>query len=58
MKRRKISIADFILLTVLGIFALVCFFPFYQTVILSFSTMTAVGTQRVFLYPVSIDFGA
>jgi putative aldouronate transport system permease protein len=58
MKRRKVSIADLILLMFLGIFALVCFFPFYQTVILSFSTMAAVGTQRVFLYPVSVDFGA
>jgi putative aldouronate transport system permease protein len=58
MKRRKVSAADFVILLFLGIFALVCFFPFYQTVILSFSTMAAVGTQRIFLYPVSIDFGA
>jgi putative aldouronate transport system permease protein len=58
MKRRTISIADIIILLFLGMFALVCFFPFYQTVILSISSVADVASQKILLYPKSINLGA
>jgi putative aldouronate transport system permease protein len=59
MKRqRKFNFVDFVILLFLGIMTLVFLFPFYQTVILSFSKLGDIGTQKIFLAPVSFDLGA
>lgn len=55
---RKFSIVDFVITLTLGILALVSIFPFYQTLIMSLSSLGDISTQRVFLYPVSIDFSS
>ena len=56
--KRKNHAADIIIITFLGILAVISLFPFYQTLILSFSKLSDIGTQRIFLYPVSIDFSS
>lgn len=55
---KKISAADLVIKAVLLLLALAALFPFYQTVLLSFSRQGDVYRQTVFLYPEHIDFSA
>ncbi|GHU02424.1 protein LplC [Spirochaetia bacterium] len=57
-KNRRINIVDSIILVLLGFLTIISFFPFYHTVILSFSKMSDVGTQKIFLFPVSFDLSS
>jgi putative aldouronate transport system permease protein len=56
--KQKFYLADMLILGILGIFAIVSIFPFYETVILSFAKVSDIGTQKVFLYPISFDLSA
>ncbi|GHU90812.1 ABC transporter permease [Spirochaetia bacterium] len=57
-KNRRIDMVDLIILIFLGLISIISIFPFYQTVILSFSKMSDVGTQKIFLFPVSFDLSS
>jgi putative aldouronate transport system permease protein len=58
MKSRGFNLADAILLVFLGMAALVCVFPFYQTVVMSFSSIKDIAGGRVLLFPTRINFSA
>lgn len=58
MKKKKRSVADIIIKVLLGLIAIIALFPFYQTVLLSLSKQGDMYSQKVFLYPVHIDFSA
>ncbi|MDR1904834.1 MAG: carbohydrate ABC transporter permease [Treponema sp.] len=55
---RRFSLVDFMLLLIMGFFALVCAFPFYQTAIISLSRAGDLEKQIVYLVPSSIDASA
>lgn len=55
---KKFSLPNIIITVILGIMALISIFPFYQTLLVSLSSNGDLSTQKVFLYPVSIDFSA
>jgi putative aldouronate transport system permease protein len=56
--KRKIDLPNLLISTVLGIIAVICVFPFYQTLLVSLSSAGDINTQKVFLYPISIDFSS
>lgn len=58
MKKRKFSAADFIIKLIIGIFALLSIFPFYQTITISLSREGDKYLRPVFLLPIHIDFSA
>jgi putative aldouronate transport system permease protein len=58
MKRHKFDFVDFLILLVLGIAAIICVFPFYQTIVLSISSITDIATKKVLLFPSSINLSA
>lgn len=56
--KKKFDIVQFIIKIILGIVALISVFPFYNTVLVSFSQMSDVATRKVLLYPVSFDLSS
>lgn len=58
MKKHRLDPVDCVLLIFLGITALFCIFPFYQTMILSFSSISDIAGGRVFLFPSSFNISA
>lgn len=55
---KKFSTAEFVIKVALGIVAIVSLFPFYQTLLLSFSREGDKFSQAVFLFPVHFDVSA
>jgi putative aldouronate transport system permease protein len=55
---QKFNLADCIILLFLGLLTLLFFFPFYQTVILSFSRAGDIQPGKLFMLPVSFDLAA
>jgi putative aldouronate transport system permease protein len=55
---RKFNLADAVILVFLGLMTLIFLFPFYQTVILSFSRAGDLQSGKVFIVPVSFDLSA
>ncbi|GHU18739.1 putative ABC transporter permease protein YtcP [Spirochaetia bacterium] len=58
MNKRKFSFADFLLLTFLGCGALICLFPFYQTIVLSLASPADIAAGKVLIIPKSFDISA
>lgn len=58
MLKKKFDVPNAIITVILGIIAIVTLFPFYQTVMLSFSTVIDAGSSKVFLYPSKFDVSA
>lgn len=56
--RQRINLTNVLLALALGILAILAIFPFYQTLIVSFSTLNDRGSGHIFLWPRSIDFSA
>ncbi len=56
--KNKLSIANLIITLFLGCLALLALFPFYQTLMLSFSTISDSNSGRLFLYPATFDLSA
>lgn len=56
--KRTLSFPDVVLALLLGILALLTIFPFYQTFIVSFSSLSDVGSGHIFLWPQSIDLSS
>lgn len=52
------SLANLFITLFLAILALLAFFPFYQTLMLSFSTVADAGSSRLFLYPSTFDLSS
>jgi putative aldouronate transport system permease protein len=55
---RKFNLADAVILVFLGFMTLIFLFPFYQTVILSFSRAGDLQAGKVFIVPLSFDLSA
>lgn len=55
---QKINKVNLIISIFLGMLAIITIFPFYQTLITSFSTIQDIGTQKVFLFPKSFDLSS
>jgi putative aldouronate transport system permease protein len=55
---RKFNLPDAVILVFLGIITLIFLFPFYQTVILSFSRAGDLQAGKVFIVPLSFDLSA
>ena len=58
MKKKKFSAVEFIIKLVLLLLGLIALFPFYQTLLLSFSRQGDIYLQTVYLYPEHFDFSA
>jgi putative aldouronate transport system permease protein len=58
MKKRKFSIADFLIKIFMGVLSLLSIFPFYQTILISLSQEGDKYLSPVFLLPVHINFAA
>ena len=56
--KNRINLTNLIITLFLAILALLALFPFYQTLMLSFSTVTDVGSNRLFLYPSTFDLSS
>ncbi len=56
--KRKFSIANFVIIVALGIAALVSIIPFYTTILLSFSKLGDISSQKVFLLPSNFDLSS
>jgi putative aldouronate transport system permease protein len=56
--RHKLSIIQVFITLFLGLGAAVAIFPFYQTLMISFSTINDVGSGRLFLYPDSFNLSS
>lgn len=56
--KRGLSLSNLIITLFLGFLSLVALFPFYQTLMLSFSTVNDAGSNQLFLYPSTFDFGS
>jgi len=54
----RVGILDWVILTVIGLFAVVCLFPFYQTLLLAFSSEEAYAANPLYLLPYSFDLTA
>lgn len=54
----RISVLDYVIAVVLGLFAIICIFPFYQTLLLAFSSADAYAAHPLYLLPYSIDLTA
>lgn len=57
-KRKRFSLVDLFIKVILMTWALIALFPFYQTVLLSFSKQGDIYRQTIYLYPEHIDFSA
>ncbi|MGB8454457.1 MAG: carbohydrate ABC transporter permease [Anaerocolumna sp.] len=58
MKKRKFSIADFLIKIFIGVLSVLSIFPFYQTILISLSREGDKYLNPVFLLPVHINFSA
>lgn len=58
MLKKRFDLPNFIITALLGIVALITLFPFYQTVMLSFSSVMDGGTSKIFLYPSKFNISA
>ncbi|MBT2288411.1 carbohydrate ABC transporter permease [Paenibacillus albidus] len=56
--RQKLNLTNILLVLILGILAILAIFPFYQTLIVSFSTLSDRTSGHIFLWPRSLDFSA
>ncbi|THF83240.1 carbohydrate ABC transporter permease [Cohnella fermenti] len=56
--RRGPNLANVFITILLALLSLVALFPFYQTLMMSFSTLNDVGANRIFLYPANFDLAA
>ncbi|RCW48367.1 carbohydrate ABC transporter permease [Paenibacillus prosopidis] len=56
--KNKMSLANLIITIFLSILAFIALFPFYQTIMLSFSTVTDVGSGKLFLFPSTFDLSS
>ena len=56
--RRSLNLTDILLALALGILALLAIFPFYQTFVVSLSTLSDTGAGHLFLWPRSFDFSS
>lgn len=54
----RITVLDYVILVVLGFFAIICLFPFYQTLLLAFSSEEAYAAHPLYLLPYSVDLSA
>lgn len=54
----RITLLDYIILFVLGLFAVICLFPFYQTLLLAFSSEEAYAAHPLYMLPYSVDLSA
>ena len=54
----RISVLDYVIAVLLGLFAIICIFPFYQTLLLAFSSADAYAAHPLYLLPYSIDLTA
>jgi putative aldouronate transport system permease protein len=55
---RRFNLVDTVILAFLGLMTLIFLFPFYQTVILSFSRAGDLQSGKVFIVPASFDLSA
>jgi putative aldouronate transport system permease protein len=55
---KKISLADLIIKIILGVAAVLCIIPFYNTVLLSLSKAGDLTNQRVLLFPQHVTFAS
>ncbi|MBJ6361147.1 carbohydrate ABC transporter permease [Paenibacillus sp. GCM10012307] len=55
---KRISISNIVISLVLGLLAVVAVFPFYQTLVLSFSTILDKKSAGVLIFPKSFDISA
>ena len=63
MKKRRnilerVGALDWVILIVMGLFAVICMFPFYQTLLLAFSSEEAYAANPIYLLPYSFDLTA
>ncbi|MCL6602827.1 MAG: carbohydrate ABC transporter permease [Paenibacillus sp.] len=56
--KKKISMANLIITIFLAIISLFALFPFYQTLMLSFSTVTDVSSGKLFLLPANFEWSS
>ncbi|MGO4546473.1 carbohydrate ABC transporter permease [Paenibacillus sp. 2TAB23] len=57
-RRKKISMPDVIIHTILILLTICTIFPFYNVVLMSFSDSVAISKQIVYLIPTAFDFSA
>lgn len=57
-RRKKISMPDVIIHTILILLTVCTIFPFYNVVLMSFSDSVAISKQIVYLIPTAFDFSA
>ncbi|AIQ57895.1 carbohydrate ABC transporter permease [Paenibacillus borealis] len=58
MITKKFNLPNALITLFLGIMALVALFPFYQTLMLSFSTVSDSSSSKLFLFPKDFDLSA
>jgi putative aldouronate transport system permease protein len=58
MKTIRSNLVDVFLLVFLGLIALICVFPFYQTLVLSFSNASDTVDGRILLFPSELNLSA
>lgn len=56
--RQNLNVTNILLAFVLGVLAILAIFPFYQTLIVSLSTLGDKGSGQLFLWPRSLDFSS
>lgn len=56
--KNKMSLANLIITLFLSIIAFIALFPFYQTIMLSFSTVTDASSGKLFLFPSTFDLSS
>ncbi len=55
---KRLSLSNVVIALILGIGAIITIFPFYQTLMLSFSTILDKKAGGIFLFPKSFDFSS
>lgn len=53
--RERVEALDYALLVIMGLIAFVCLFPFYQTLLISLSSLKAYSSHPLYLLPYSFD---
>lgn len=56
--RQNLNVTNILLAFVLGVFAILAIVPFYQTLVVSLSTLGDKGSGQLFLWPRSLDFSS
>lgn len=57
-KRKKWSVFDIVAFVVLGLLAIVTFFPFYNVLIISVAKFEAISKSDFYIFPLSFDLSA